>query len=509
MINWLKKLVRSEGVVLQGGLENFFSNYANNTSGIAIDALSILGNPTVFRGVNLIAGAGGKIPLKTHRYTEDGSEPATALPLYRMLLKKPHPFYTAYVFKHTLIANALIYGESFVYINRNDFGLVRDLMLLDNRSTQVEYRNGQLIYKTTIGNTQFAFPYADVLHIKGLSLNGITGVPLLDVLSNAYGYGLAVQRYSTQYYRNNCKPSIVIELAPHYKDPEKIKEFRRLWTEQHNQTNSHAPAFLTSGNKVVPYSNTNDQSQLIESMEHDIIMVANALGVPASKLGSKQNTSYSSLESESTAFLQDIDCWLVQIEQEFEDKLLTESAKINNTHYIQFEREALIKIDSATQSKINIDEYNNGIISFEEMRQRISRNKDKNGSMEWRRPSNIIVEGEEQDGILEDKNTIGTVDTNDSTDTQPVEPTKKINSVRSQLDQMTILTLDRLTNRLQKSNDELKSHRSIFIQSLSPFENAATFTDTLFKTIEESENPKATIANLDSLKLLEKLCTQE
>jgi HK97 family phage portal protein len=520
-MTWLSNIFkkRDTGIsVADSQLNDLFRSYANNFSGVTITAESVLGNPVVFRAVNLVAGAFAKIPVHIFRYTDDGREKATALTQYRLLLKQPHELYTAYTFKHSLLSNALIYGNGYAYIERNQFGTPVQLWLLDPRHTWTNYQQGVLTYRTQINNQQVVFGPADCMHIRGLSLNGLVGVPLLEVLSNAYGYGLSVQRYATQYFKNNGKPSIIIELAPHLKDTEKVKEFRRLWAEQHNSGNSSAPAFLTSGNKVVPYSNSNEAGQLIGNLEHDILTVANCIGVPASKLGSKQNTSYSSLESESTAFLQDIDCWLVQFEQECEIKLLTESAKINATHYVEFERKALIKIDSKTESETLISEFNNGIISFEEMRAARNMPLDKDDKDEWRRPANIVVESLEaeqmkmqQDQLKaqQDQAKQQAEQQQPATEDNPedkAEDTKTIvEADDSRLQQMTILALDRLLNRVSKSNEDPRSHRSIFVQSLSPFENSAEFTDELLQRIATAENPKKYIESLDSAELIKGL----
>jgi len=508
MRNWLPKIFRrSQGITATNfNLSELLRQ--SNYSGVSISAESILGNPTVYRAVNLVAGSCAKIPVHIYRYTSDGREKATALPQYSLLLRQPHPFYSAYNFKHSLFSNALIYGNAYAYIVRNEFATPQSLLLLDSRSTTVETtRDGDIICKTSIDNKTFAIPHSDILHIKGLSLNGISGLPLLDILSNAYGYGLSVQRYAAGYFRNNGKPSIAIELPGHLKDAEKIKEFARLWSEQHNSGNPYSPAFLANGTKIHPYSSSNDAGQLIENLEHDIQLVANCIGVPATKLGSKQNTSYSSLESETQAFLSDIDCWLVQFEQECFIKLLSESSKINNTHYIEFERRYLIKIDQKTESDILIAEYNNGIKSFEEMRASINSNIDKDNKQEWRRPNNIVNESEEmkalQDQVTKQAEQIKATPPPAPPAAQE-EPPKAAPEERSKLERMAILSLDRLLTRAAKSKD-LESNRSIFVQSLSPFENAAEFTDELFEKISTAEDHTKFIESLDAADLVKEL----
>jgi len=508
MRNWLPKIFkRSQGITAS----NFNLNELlrqSNYSGVSISAESILGNPTVYRAVNLVAGSCAKIPVHIYRYTSDGREKASALPQYNLLLRQPHPLYSAYSFKHALFSNALIFGNAYAYILRNEFATPQSLLLLDSRATQIQTSNdGNISYHTTINNKSYAIPFSDILHIKGLSLNGITGLPLLDILSNAYGYGLSVQRYASGYFKNNGKPSIAIELPGHIKDGEKIKEFARLWQEQHNSGNPFSPAFLANGTKLVPYSNSNDAGQLIENLEHDIQLVANCIGVPASKLGSKNNTSYKSLESETQAFLSDIDCWLVQFEMECFLKLLSESAKINNTHYVEFERRYLIKIDQKIESEILIAEYNNGIRSFEETRASINANIDKDGKQEWRRPNSIVVESEEmaalQDQLKAQDEQLKARPAPEPPEA-PQEPEKAESGDRSKLEQMAILSLDRLLVRLQKSKD-LESNRSIFVQSLSPFENASQFTDQLFERISKAEDQTKYLESLDSADLIKEL----
>lgn len=511
MFNKIKNyFTRSSGVEIPASLQDFFRSY-NNTSGINISAESILGNSTVFRAVNLIAGNIAKIPCYIYRNTNDGREKATALTQYNLLLKSPHPLYTAYTFKHTMISNALIHGNSYAYIDRNAYATPNSLLILDPRSTSTYYdtETGILSYRCTMNNKFFNIPMEDMIHLKGLSLNGHTGLQLLDILANAYGYGLNLQRAGNNYFKNNMKPSVIIELAPHIKG-EKIKEFREIWAEQQGGNNSSSPAFLTSGNKIQQYSSVNEAANLLGNLEHDIITVANCLNISPSRLGSKNNTSYSSLEMETQNFLSDIDVWLYQMEQEFEYKLLAESSKVNNTHYIEFDRSALIKIDTKTRSEVLIQEYNNGIIHFEEMREQINKNIDKDNKMEWRRPANIIIESEERKLLEEELKNAKATTTNVPVESDRPESSSNNDStvddsVQNQNDRlakMTILTLDRLLERVKKSKEDVMSHRDIFVNNLSPYENAEAFTNNLLKDISSQEDKYKYIENIDAAELL-------
>ena len=97
--------------------------------------------------------------------------------------------------------------------------------------------------------------------------------------------------------------------------------------------------------------------------------MANIIGVPPHKIGDPTRTSHSSLESENQAYLQDsLDPWLCNWEKECEDKLLTEQQKTQDTHIVEFQRDAIIRVDKKTETESLAVEVNNGLLSLDEAR---------------------------------------------------------------------------------------------------------------------------------------------
>jgi len=308
-------------------------------------------------------------------------------------------------------------------------------------------------------------------------------------MKDALGLGLSVMRYSAVYFKNAAKPSVVIELPPNIRDKEKIEQFRHQWGSMHQGlTNSHRPALLTSGAKVIPISNNNEESQLSESMENDRIMVSNILSIPPHMLGANISTSHSSLESESKSFLSNtLDGWLHNWESECSQKLLTEEQKENDSHFMEFERKAIISIDATTQSTLAIQEYNNGIISFEELRAMNNRPTVKDPSHTFRRPANILVEGEEpepEDGgtTFEQQPQDEPQDTDGPADDEPA--TEDTEDDTEPLRAITAATLQRLVNRMAKGKD-IEASRSIMLESFEMFPAAEQFTDDLLTGLAE------------------------
>ena len=88
----------------------------------------------------------------------------------------------------------------------------------------------------------------------------------------------------------------------------------------------------------------NDDAQFLETRKFGLVDVANWFSVPPHKVGADTNTSYKSLEEENQSYFDDgLDPWLCTLEDECRDKLLTEEEKAQDTHVVEFLRQALMR----------------------------------------------------------------------------------------------------------------------------------------------------------------------
>lgn len=386
-----------------------------SSTGMVVNATTVLGNPAVWRGVNLISQSVAKLPLIVYkRGPNDSRVRDVDHPAYKLLKRQPNELYSPYTFKQTIQSHALIHGNGYAYIFRDEAGKPVELLILDPETTYPYTENGHLQYMTKIDGKENKLAVADVLHIKGLG-SGIMGLSVLDVMREALGLGIAMLKFQAVYIKQNGKPSLVIELPASVSKPEAIEKFRRTYGNMHQGLdNAHRPALLKHGAKLHELSGSNESGQYIQGRELDIIMVADILGCPPHKLGANIATSYKSLEAENKAFLSDsLDGWLVNWEQECYTKLLSERQKALDTHFFSFERKAIISIDAKTEAELAIMYYNNGVYSFEQLMPRLNLPTEKDPSHTYRRPANIVVEGEE----VEEQETEGTEET-EETDTK-------------------------------------------------------------------------------------------
>jgi hypothetical protein len=127
--------------------------------------------------------------------------------------------------------------------------------------------------------------------------------------------------------------------------------------------------------------------------------VSNITGVPPHKLGDPARTSYNSLEQENQSYLNEaLDGWLVAFEDECWDKLLTEGEKRNDTHVVEFLRNALVRADLKTRFGAYHSALQDGWMNRDEVRDRENMNPLPDGQgEEYLVPLNMAPAGGDGD----------------------------------------------------------------------------------------------------------------
>ncbi len=327
------------------------------SSGETINVETALTYAALWRGIRLISRDVAKLPLITYRNLKGGGkERDNTHPAYYLLRRKPNEEMTAFIFRKLLQSHALLRGNGYAYIYRLGNGRPESLVPLSPDSTFPVRENGRLLYVTTFVHLgeriQRKLLPENVLHIRGLSSDGLAGYSLIDKAKETLGLGLAARKYGAIFFKNNARPAIVLEAPAGYPKG----AFQRLSSEwsklQGGLENAHRTAVLEEGVKANVIGTDAEKSQLIETRKFEIREVANWLGVPPHKLGDDAKTSFASLEEENQSYLDDaLDGWLANWEAECIDKLLSEQEKRNETHTVEFLRSALVRANLKSRNE--------------------------------------------------------------------------------------------------------------------------------------------------------------
>lgn len=322
-------------------------------SGAKVTTRTAMGYPPLWRAVNLIANSVAGLPFDVFRRQRDGGKKVDSRhPAQRLLEKSASQFVSAYTFRRTMTALALLHGNSYASIDRVE-GRPVSLSIWNPAQTIVRFMDGEIWYVTYFNNQPVRINSRDMLHIRGLGPDGIVGWPVLELMADALGVGMAAQEFGARFFGSGSNMSGLL-MIPGVFTEEKIRNTIAAWNSmQTGLTNSHKVALLQEGVKFQQLQIAPEQAQFLQTREHEIrATVANITGVPPHMLGDSTRTSHNSLEAEGQSYLDYcLQPWLKTWEMECREKLLTQQQQDNDTHIIEFNREALVQM--SFESKIN------------------------------------------------------------------------------------------------------------------------------------------------------------
>lgn len=336
-----------------GSWENLRGSIGEGTaSGVKVSPEKALTYSPLWRGVNLISGDVAKLPCEVFAREGEGKRRATEHPAFVLLRRKPNREMKAYDFKKLMLSNAVIHGNGLAYIDRRGDGTPLELIPLRPGVCNAVRYGGVLFYVVEIGGEFRKLLPENVFHIKGLSPDGLMGYSLIDKAKESLGSGMAARDYGSRFFRNNARPSGLLEHPKNLSEPA-ARKLRDSWNEIHaGLNNSHKVAILEEGMKYTAIGINARDSQLLETRQFEVREIANWIGVPPHKLGDSSRTAYNSLEQENQSYLDEaLDPWLVAFEEEAYDKLLTEDEKRSDTHTVEFKRQALLRADTAARGE--------------------------------------------------------------------------------------------------------------------------------------------------------------
>ena len=273
---------------------------------------------------------------------------------------------SAFEFKSTLTADALLYGSGFAAIMRNEAGTATELIPLSPGATQEVWKGDVRSYTTVINNKEEKLTAENVLHIRALY-----GLGIVELARESIGLGMAAELYGAIFFKNNARPSAVLE-HPGHLDNDARDNLRRSWEAMHGQiSNSHRVAILEEGMVLKPFASTNKDSEWNDTRMLEVRNIASWFGIPPHMLADNTRTSYNSLESENQAYLDSsLDPWLVTWETECRAKLLTVSQQQRDTHFVEFNRNALVRANMEARGAYYNLAIQGGWMSRDEIRGR-------------------------------------------------------------------------------------------------------------------------------------------
>jgi HK97 family phage portal protein len=424
--------------VTDGGWRTLSGHSEKSSAGVMVNELSAMGYAPFWRAVNLIASDVAGMPCDIFKRQKDGGKKyAAEHPAAVLLRDRPAAWWSARTMIETGTYHANVFGNAYLPIVRDMAGNPVEIGLADPVGMMIRIMpDGQKWFVWYHDGQPVRVPDRDMIHVTGMSRDGIIGLCQLDLFRDALGVGMAAQQFGGRLFSQGANMSGLLMVPGHFSE-EKVRNTMSAWNSmQTGLNNSHKVALLQDGVKFQQLSIDPDKAQFLQTREFEVRQtVSNITGVPPHMLGDATRTSHNSLESESQTYLSRcLNPWLKRWESELRAKLMTPNERMKDSHVIEFNRESEVQMEGEKKVNMIYRQIECGMMTRNEARSLMNLPKisDEDGGDEFYHPANWIVAGEEVDPMTTGPSG-NQQDASESESEDPAEPSPAENLLRAMI----------------------------------------------------------------------------
>jgi HK97 family phage portal protein len=375
------------------------------TSGVAVSEEGALRSTAVLACVRILANSVAMLPLPVYRrLSPRGKERVPSHPLYPILQEQANPEMTAFELRRWLMQGVLLWGNCYAEIEWSARGEVAALWPLIPAQVQVERRGESLVYRCSLSTGRVVdLPAWKVLHVRGLSGDGVTGYSVVRQLINeSVGLGLATQEFGSRFFGNGARPGVVLK-HPGTLSDKAFANLKASWaTEHEGLSNAHRIRILEEGMDVSTLGVPPEEAQFLETRKFQVTEIARAFGVPPHLIGDMERATFSNIEHQYMEFLQfSLGPYLRQIEQVIHATLMTKAERA--VFFVEHLRESILQADTITRYQAHALGRQWGWLSVNDIRSLENMNPVEGGD-EYLVPLNMSpADGEEEQPLPDAK----------------------------------------------------------------------------------------------------------
>jgi len=320
-----------------------FDGSASKT-GIAITEDSAMRLSAVFGAVRVISETIASLPWMVKQDIEGSTRNASSHPI-NQLIHSPNGMMTDFNFRESCQAHLCLHGNAYIAIKRNEAGQPVSLIPVHPDRVKVRVYKDEKFY--TIDDGKETFDDTEMIHIVGLSFDGIVGKSVIEAARESIGLGLAADQFGGAFFGNGANVNTVLTHPGRLSD-EAYKRLMASWQRRYaGLDNAHKTAILEEGMNLQKVSISPSESQFLETRQFGVVDIARFFRIPLAYLGSLENSSTrANIEEQGIQFQRNtILPWVKRWEAEFNRKLFPNG----EDYYIRFNMDGLLRGDISSR----------------------------------------------------------------------------------------------------------------------------------------------------------------
>jgi HK97 family phage portal protein len=353
-------------------------NWGDAWGGKKVTTQSSLSNSVVWGCINILSSDLCKLPIELWWRKEDGKKVlATTHPVVK-LLRKPNRWQTLLEVVRQQMVSLLLAGNSYNVILRDSAGRPVDLVPIEpGRVTIQQDEDGDLWYFIQSGDwlqraqlgsygvKNLPIPQRDMLHIRGITLNGVVGLSPISAARNSTSYSNTMEQYGAQLFAKGARPSGVLTY-PGKLNKESRERVREQWEELFSASGAGRTAVLDNGTQWQNLSLNSTDAQFLESRRFEVEEIARFFRVPLHLLNNLDKATFNNIEQQTRSYYDNTLLYYIRLfETAYENAFDLES-----TYELRFDVMQLLRADAEGRSKMLAAMRQWGVASADELRDR-------------------------------------------------------------------------------------------------------------------------------------------
>lgn len=363
--------------------------FEETEAGVSITAESSLRCTAVLACVRVLSESVASLPLHVYRRDGESRHRATEHPLYRVLHQQPNPMQTSYDWRALAMVHLLLWGNSYNEIVRDGEGNVMELWPIRPDHITLKAEGGRVNYEVLANGERVTLPSNQVLHLRGLSTDGLVGLSPIQAARQSIGLSLAAERFGAAYFGKGSRVGGILT-TPQSATPEQIKAMRQAWDSAHTGPEFvHRIAILSGEMKFEPFKVNNEEAQFLETRQFGVEDICRIFRVPPHMVADLSKANYSNIDALDRAFVQhSLTPWLASQEQAFTTRLLKPTEQ--DAYFCEHDLKGVLRGDHESRMRGYFVGIQAGIYSPNQCRQWENLNPRPDGDL-FLQPTNLAV----------------------------------------------------------------------------------------------------------------------
>lgn len=265
-------------------------------TGLKVSPANALNCTAVYKCVRLLAESIATPPLCLYeRFPDNNKEQARKHPLYMLLHDAPNEVQTSFEWREMGVGHESLRGNSYSRVVRNEqHSRIEAIVPFhpDRTSIYQSPEDGSLFYYLSLANGKpIRLNSDEVLHMRGLSSDGIIGYSPITLMAESIGLAMGSEAYRAYLYRNGANLSGFLKVAEAL-DEEEAKDLLRKFKETHAALeNTGAVALFDANMSWEAMGMTAHDAQVLESSKFQASDIYGCYGVPPHMVGDTERST--------------------------------------------------------------------------------------------------------------------------------------------------------------------------------------------------------------------------